>query len=503
MNLMNAIRGKARRVAHRVLFGSAAFDAASFQNQLSNWVTSDEDVNSLATGNIGILRSRSRDLFRKNAQASGALEEWVSECVGNGITPTSLHPDRNIRILINEAWARWVERADPLGYSDFYGLQALAVRSTIESGESLSRIRIRRPQDGLPIPVQIQTIESDYLPAWKNETLPSGSRIYGGVEVDPVGRRTAYHIFREHPGSNAVGSDMMTIRVVASSIVHTLKVQRPGQVRGLPWLVPVMAKLFDIGRYDETELIRKKITALFVGTYSEEDTGSLFGGTTDKSGNQAKMELAPGVLLNAGQGRVEFSSPPSDASNAYESYMRQQLQSVAKGIGLTYEQVTGDLRGVTYSSIRAGLIAFRRRCAQQQQNIVVFQYSKPIWRRVIRSGVLSGDIGISLSGFNADPESFLRAKWRTPRWEWVDPLKDVQARIAEVNAGFRSRSSVIQESGSDPEEVDRQIAEEREREKDLKIQFNEPEGSDKKLTGVLNMPSAASGDISGEGGYLQ
>jgi capsid protein len=43
--------------------------------------------------------------------------------------------------------------------------------------------------------------------------------------------------------------------------------------------------------------------------------------------------------------------------------MRQQLRAIAMGMGITYEQLTGDLTNVNYSSIRAGLIEFRRRCA--------------------------------------------------------------------------------------------------------------------------------------------
>lgn len=45
--------------------------------------------------------------------------------------------------------------------------------------------------------------------------------------------------------------------------------------------------------------------------------------------------------------------------------------AVAAGLGLPYELVSGDLEGVTYSSIRAGLIEFRCRVEQFQHNVVV------------------------------------------------------------------------------------------------------------------------------------
>jgi lambda family phage portal protein len=74
--------------------------------------------------------------------------------------------------------------------------------------------------------------------------------------------------------------------------------------------------------------------------------------------------------------------------------MRQQLRSIAIGMGITYEQLTGDLSGVNYSSIRAGLIEFRRRCGMLQHNILVFQFCRPVWDRRLELAILSGELDI-------------------------------------------------------------------------------------------------------------
>ena len=70
--------------------------------------------------------------------------------------------------------------------------------------------------------------------------------------------------------------------------------------------------------------------------------------------------------------------------------MRVQLRSIAAGMGITYEQLTGDLTGVNYSSIRAGLLEFRRRCEQFQHQVIVFQMCRPIWQTWIDAAILSG-----------------------------------------------------------------------------------------------------------------
>ena len=50
--------------------------------------------------------------------------------------------------------------------------------------------------------------------------------------------------------------------------------------------------------------------------------------------------------------------------------MRLQLHAIAAGVGLTYELLTGDLSQVNYSSIRAGLIEFRRRMEALQWQLL-------------------------------------------------------------------------------------------------------------------------------------
>ena len=48
--------------------------------------------------------------------------------------------------------------------------------------------------------------------------------------------------------------------------------------------------------------------------------------------------------------------------------------------------------------------------------------------------------------------------WKPRRWSWVDPMKDLQANIAAVEAGLKSRRTIIAEGGGDVEDVFDQIA---------------------------------------------
>ena len=79
---------------------------------------------------------------------------------------------------------------------------------------------------------------------------------------------------------------------------------------------------------------------------------------------------------------------------------------------------------------------------------------------------------LDFDGYADNPRDYLRMDWIPPRWMWIDPLKDRQAEILAVDAGFKARSQVIEEEGNDAAEVDQRIAEDAARADRLGNQFS-------------------------------
>jgi lambda family phage portal protein len=250
-------------------------------------------------------------------------------------------------------------------------------------------------------------------------------------------------------------------------VLHLFRPLRPGQLRGQPWLTQVLVKLHELDQYDDAELVRKKTAAMFAGfvTKNAPEDQILGEGTADSNG-AALAGLEPGTLQVLLPGEdVKFSSP-ADVGSSYETFMRVQLRSIAAGIGITYEQLTGDLTGVNYSSIRAGLLEFRRRCQQFQHHVIVFQLCLPVWRRWLQSAILNGTLPTE-----ASVTDYYDAKWIPPGFSWVDPLKDIKAQVTAVRAGFKSRAEVVSEQGYDAEAIDREISADNERADELGLQY--------------------------------
>ena len=101
------------------------------------------DANTEVGASLINLRDRSRDLLRNNPYASKAITELVGNAVGTGIVPQAKTGTPALDKIIDGEWPYFAENCDPGGQLDFYGMQALIVRTTAESGDGIVRFRQR------------------------------------------------------------------------------------------------------------------------------------------------------------------------------------------------------------------------------------------------------------------------------------------------------------------------------------------------------------------------
>lgn len=465
----------ARQIVRRMLAPVArwastpAYDASSQSRRVRGWEPGNDSIMTLVAGAGDDLRRKSRDVIRRNPWAVNAVDAFVANAIGTGITPASKHPDRQTRKLLESLFLRWTDECDAAGLTDFYGMQSLACREMFEAGEAFLRFRPRRAADGLTVPLQLQLIESEQVPTSKNEALAGGFTIRAGVETDPIGRRVAYHIYREHPGDILNRGSMQTSRIPAEQIAHLYKPLRAGQYRGQPWMTSVLVLLNDLEKYDGAELIRKQIAAMMAFFIEDADPANpLFAQEDEDSDGVPISGIEPGSVITLPNGKTVKISEPTDVGGMYVEYMRLQLRKVAAGLGITYEQLTGDMTQVNFSSLRSALLEFRRRMEAFQHQVVVFQLCRPVWREFILAAVTAGVIDVE--AFSADPQPFFDVEWRPQAWPWVDPLKDIEAEITARKELLKSDSEIIRSTGRDPETVFEEIAADQQRQQELGIE---------------------------------
>ncbi|MGL1728859.1 phage portal protein, partial [Vibrio parahaemolyticus] len=76
---------------------------------------------------------------------------------------------------------------------------------------------------------------------------------------------------------------------------------------------------------------------------------------------------------------LQTVSPSS--SIQFESVLMSTWLTLAASAGITYDQLTGDLRRANFSSLRAGKIEFRRLVEQFQWHTIVAMLLDPLWTR--------------------------------------------------------------------------------------------------------------------------
>jgi lambda family phage portal protein len=455
------------------------FDGGAQRRRLRSWQPTQYTTNVILSAQGALLRSRARDAMRNNPHANAACESFVANLIGTGVKPSSMLTEQpELRETIMQTFMDWTDEADADGLADFYGMQTIVARALFEAGECFVRFRNRRVEDGYTVPLQIQLLESEMCPYWYNVQAPNGNWIMNGVELDLLGKRAAYWFYPIHPGDIPIEphGTLAPVRIPASEVLHIFKCTRPGQMRGVPLVTPALVRMFLLDQYDDAELDRKRIAACFAGFVSGPAPEDILGpnaeyteATDDEGVDLSGLE--PGTMQRLKPGDEIKFSEPADVGGSYEAYQYRQQLALFGGLGMPYSVVTSDLRRANYSSLRGSIVEYRRKLEQFQHNIIVYQMCRPIWKRWLDTAVLAEAIPIDASTYLADQVVNQRAKWIPQRNDWVDPLKDRQAEKLAVDAGFKSRSDVVEAEGNDPEENDKRVAADKAREEALDLIF--------------------------------
>lgn len=430
-----------------------AYEGASAGRRFGSWLAGRSSANAEIGSSLFALRDRSHALVRDNPYAARALNEFADIAVGTGITARASGADEGEVARINTAWANWIEDCDADGQLDLYGLQGLAAKTVFESGECLVRLRQRRNGDGHAVPLQLQLLEPDYLDHNKTGLTQTGY-IIQGVEFDAIGRRVAYWLYPGHPGDvirQTRRGSAASAPVPAEDILHVYRKTRPGQVRGVPWLSPVMVLLHDLDGYEDAELMRKRVEACFVAFVSQPEGmegPTLAPSTVDEAGRKVE-QVEPGQIKYLTPGAsVSFGSPHSQGG--YREYVRARQGTIAAALSMMAPQLTGDYSEINYTSFKAGFLAFRAMIETFRWACFVPMFCEPIWRRFHFTW-------LTVQG--REVEKAPPANWTPPGFGSVEPYRDAMAALTYIRSGIRTLPQAIAEQGYDPASQLREIAE--------------------------------------------
>jgi lambda family phage portal protein len=456
-----------------------------------NWMGTYKSADAEQQFALPILRARARDLEENNPYAERYLaeleanvlgpegmvlqmyvEEWdptaPSEPNADGTPgkPGAMVPDEQANRKIKDAWEAWkrLGTCDVSGELSFHEIERLALRSTARDGDCL--IRLVRNWEGNEFGFAVQLIEGDALDVNYNTVLPNGNIVIMGVEMDVWKRRVAYHILTRHPGDffqpQQTGKPYRE-RVDASEIIHLRFLRRIGQTRGVSWFSPVMDLLEMLRGYEEAELISARSESCKGGyLYSDITPEGGFSGQPPNPEDVPKKKLTPGQIDRLPYGVKFQAHNPTHPNGNYQTYRSGVLRGIASGLSVSYNILANDLTGTSYSSLRGGLLDEREQF-KMLQSWFISRFEMLIFQAWLESAMLNRKVQLPFFKFDKFNAPYFQGR----RWDWVDPIKDIEAIDRAIQIGLTSRRAEVAKKGGDI----RDIAKEQQQDLALESQY--------------------------------
>jgi lambda family phage portal protein len=457
-------RGKPAK-RRSVLKHIRSFAAASMGRLFGAWTTTNTTLDYDLRYELRTVRARSRDLAINDEFYTKFLGLVCDNIIGNSgikmqariVEPRRVDgvfvdvPDELANKRVEDAWKKWGKTCDVTGKLSWIDAQKLFIETVARDGECLIRkVRSTKYKFGFAL----QFLEVDLLDEDYNETFKNGNTIKMGVELDSVGKPVAYHLLQDLVGIDGYynhGRSRAYIRIPADDIIHSFKVERAIQTRGYPWGVSGFTTIKNIKGYTDASITNARVGASKMGFYETPD-GQYTGDSKDSAGNPIS-EVEPGVFEVLPPG-VKFTNfNPDYPTGEYDPFMKRNIMQLASSWRVPYVSLASDLEGVSYSSIRQGELEARDRWRVDQQ-WTIDNLLQDVFEEWLMSALLTQDLMLPSGKF----DKFSRVIFVPRGWAWVDPSKDVKAKVAEIDAGLKSPQQVVAEMGGDYRDVQVEIA---------------------------------------------
>ncbi|MBX3173281.1 MAG: phage portal protein [Gemmatimonadaceae bacterium] len=473
-----------RRVAPAVGFlrvGGGYDGARSDRRALQDWNVLDGGPNTDSLGDLPNLRARSLDLERNAPLAAGAFNTQLRDVLGDGLVPKPRLDREYLDLTAEEAtaWSRqamriWWQHAgstrlDVAGRLHFSELQRQALFASLSGGDAFALFRYRVDAGDL-LGTKVQVLEANRCsqPVAKMET----ELFREGVEVNADGVVQRFWISNRHPNEQwlspggVITWEGLPARDASGFplVLQLIDQKRPGQLRGIPYLAPVIETLKNLTRFSEAELMAAVVSSMFT-VFVKGGFAPGLGELDDEDPSpKGQIKLGTGAIIDLGADEdVEFANPARPNAQ-FDPFFLAMCRQLGAALEIPYEQLVNAFQA-SYSASRAALLNAWR-AVRTRRNWFVNQFCQPVYARVIREAVARGLL--QAPGFFDDPlaqAAWLGCEWTGPSMPEIDPVKAVVAASMRVKEGFstRERESAELTSTDYDENFEQRVAEEERR----------------------------------------
>lgn len=466
-------RVAARKRLDMINSGYDNYGASHSKNAFRGWShfggSADEDIHD----NLSTLRQRSRDLYCGAPIAVSAVKTMRTNVVGQGLTlksqidyeylGISKEDARQTESAIEREFSMYADsvNCDSARLDNFYELQQLAFMNWLLSGDVAVLLPMKK-RAGSIYELCIQLVEADRICTPDN--MSYDENIHDGVETSDDGEVTAYYIARYHPFAIGCKDKLQEWRRVKAfgtitgrrNVLLLSNRERIGQIRGVPWLSPIIEALKQLSRYTEAELMAAVISGMFTvfiekdGVTEEAPLGEI---PSDSDGSDdlpaGSISLGNGTIIDLQEGEKAHDINPGRPNANFGGFVQAISEQIGAALELPYEVLMKHFTA-SYSASRGALLEAWK-TFRMYRGWLVRDFCQPVYEQWLAEAVAKGRI--NAPGFFADPlirRAYCSARWNGPSQGQLDPVKEVNAAVIKIENGLSTRATEARElTGSD------------------------------------------------------
>lgn len=422
------------------------YDAAGFGRINSGWRVHNESAEVTDRNSRDVVRARARDLERNSDILQAVVLAYKRNVVGKGYTLRAKTGDDELNRRIESLWRQWCKprNCDVTGEQSFNAILRMAVeRKKVDGGI----LFLFRHTPGGVVPFKLQAIEVDELDTTKSTPRRQGNRVVGGIEYNAWRRPVGYWIQQY----DLEGWRLLEPIYIDAKDVYFLKSKRrPSQIREMSDMSHTITRIRDVNEFINAVSIKERIAAcLAVLIKKTIPTGTSLGrsgvrgpdGRVDYSGKK----LGPGMIMEMGAGDEAQVVDPKGAATDATAFLKVQQGLIGAGQGLSYEAVSRDMSGSTYSSARQNAIEDEDTYTEDME--LLTEFMSEVYEQFVISCYLSGQI--NLPGFWDKKAEYMNHTWVKSPKKWIDPAKESTADKTALQSGQKTYPEICAERGKD------------------------------------------------------
>lgn len=473
-------------------------------------ISPDRQINA----NKDLADARGRDIVQNDAYATGAVNLHRDSIVGSQYR-LNAQPDYDV-LGTDEGWAEEFQATveprfnliadsvenwlDASGTMTLTGMIRLAVGGFLMTGEVLGTAEWLRSAMR-PCSTAVQIVSPTRLS--NPDGMADTRYLRRGIEIDVFGAPQSYWFRTSHPGDAYADQDMLRWRNVPvrkpwgrRMVIHITEKLQPDQTRGVADMVSALKAMRMTKKFQEITLQNAVVNASYAAAIESELPrevvfGALGAGTaglgdalnTYMTALAAYTGAAPNLAIDGTKiphlfpGTKLNLTPMGTPGGVGTEFEQSLLRHIASSLGLSYEQFTRDYTKTNYSSARASM-SETWKYMQSRKKIVADRLATHIYVLWLEEQINAGNVplppGMTINDYYADAvkrEALHACDWIGASRGQIDELKETQAAVARIDAGFSTIEKEAARLGEDFRKVFRQRAREKKLAESLGLAF--------------------------------